>query len=68
MKEKKREKCPICEKYDFPTKDHVPPQCCGNSEKTLIHYFVAKRNGQPDIKESQNSIHYEHICANCNCQ
>lgn len=66
MKEKKREKCPICEKYEFPTKDHVPPKCCGNSGKTLIHYFVAKKNGQPDIKESQSGIHYEHICADCN--
>ena len=65
-KEKKREKCPICGKYDFPTKDHVPPQCCGNSGKTLIHYFFAKKNGQPDIKESQSGIHYKHICADCN--
>ena len=43
MKEKKREKCPICEKYDFPTKDHVPPQCCGNSEKNFDSLLCGKK-------------------------
>ena len=65
-KDKKRERCPICGKYEFPTKDHVPPKSCNNFDKKIIHYFISDKNGGSIQKETQNGVHYEHICSSCN--
>lgn len=61
-----RIKCPICKKYRFPTKDHVPPQSCGNSGKRLKLYFYSSKIGKEVIKESQKGVYYDYICSDCN--
>lgn len=66
MNDKKRIKCPICGKYSIPTQDHVPPKCCDNKGKRIIHYFYTRKGGEPAKKETQKGVHYDFICSDCN--
>ena len=68
MKKLKNEKkkCPICGNFDIPSSDHVPPKCCGNKGKKITHYFFSNRYGKLEQKETQNGVHFEYICSQCN--
>lgn len=68
MKKTKNEKkkCPICGKYDIPSSDHVPPKCCGNKGKKITYYFFKNSYGKIEQKETQNGVHFEYICSQCN--
>lgn len=66
MKKNTRIRCPICGNYEIATQDHVPPKCCDNKGKRIIHYFYTKQRGIPAKKETQKGVHYDYICSNCN--
>jgi hypothetical protein len=62
--------CSICGKKAFPSVDHAPPKCCGNSQKTY-EYFQFDTINEKDrsigfTKKSPCGIHFDNICKDCN--
>lgn len=63
-------KCHICLKEAKLSKDHVPPQSCGNIGRQELHceflFVDDKRGPTKQIKTVQNGIKMQTICENCN--
>ncbi len=66
MSNKKRVKCPICEEYKFPTRDHVPPKSCNNKDDVVRTYVFPIETGYARSEISQGGLTFSFICAECN--
>lgn len=67
MERKKRVKCPICGKYNFPTKDHVPPKSCNNRDAVIKTYLFPTPDGYERLNLiQQGGLNYSYICSDCN--
>lgn len=59
--------CAICRTHGTLTKDHVPPQACGNISDVVIRDVYGENLAQqrrPFV--SQGGFHFKTICAKCN--
>lgn len=66
MRHLKRIKCPICGKYDYPTRDHVPPKSCNNKDDVIRTYVFPTETGFERKNISQGGLVFSYICAKCN--
>ena len=61
--------CSICELNKKMSDDHIPPKCCGNSDKVFYRRFTPEYIGsKAKTKDlySQNGIKFRYICSDCN--
>lgn len=63
---KKRVRCPICGKYEFPTKDHVPPKSCNNKNDVVRKMVFPSIEGVKKDKIIQGGLSFSFICPTCN--
>ena len=66
MNTKRRIRCPICKKYGFPTKDHVPPKSCNNKDAVIKTGIFPTSNGYERREIVQGGLSFCFICENCN--
>ena len=66
MKQKKRIKCPICGNYDYPTRDHVPPKSCNNTNDVIRSFVFPTETGFARKEISQGGLTFSFICSKCN--
>lgn len=58
--------CSICEeKNKRMSKDHIPPQCCGNKGRFVFTRLI-KEERLPQELIAQNGITFHYICKECN--
>ena len=67
MDGRRRVRCPICGKYDFPTKDHVPPKSCDNKDSVIKTFLFPTKTGygRKEITQ-QGGLNFNYICDDCN--
>lgn len=63
---KKRVRCPICGKYEIPTKDHVPPKSCNNKSDVVRKFIFPSINGTKKDRIIQGGLSFSYICPKCN--
>lgn len=59
--------CAICRAHGKLSRDHVPPQACGNMSDVVIRdVYGSSLNQQRSPIVSQGGLHFKTICENCN--
>lgn len=57
--------CLLCgKKAGKMSKDHIPPQCCGNNGKVILEPYVSDAHIKP--RACKNGLVFETICEECN--